>query len=105
MMSDKVIEDPVVKNLPPKKEKLFWIGTKLPSMGCMITVFSFFGFKEDLKCLLYQLNSSGRSFYEKHLTSAFTIIDTKSAFRHASYKYLKAQVSLVSFDVSTMRRI
>ena len=27
-------------------EKLFWKGSKMPSMGCLITVFSYYGYRD-----------------------------------------------------------
>ena len=45
----------------------FWSGTKLPSMGCLVTVFSYLGFKQELRKIVCHLSTAGSAFYYAHL--------------------------------------
>ena len=56
----------------PVKRKHFWAGTKLPSIGSIITVFSYVGYRDDIKQLLYLLSKSGQVFFDQHLDNLAT---------------------------------
>ena len=87
--------------------KFFWSGTKLPSMGCYITIFSFYGFYDQVKAMVYQLRTSGKAFFNKHLDNLVLIQDaSKSKFLGRRFKYLKADQKLFcNFDTTNFTNL
>ena len=49
------------------QRKLFWTGSRLPSMGCLITVFSYYDYRQEVRSVLCQLNKAGRNFFDTHM--------------------------------------
>ena len=63
-----------------QSKKHFWNGCKLPSMGCLITVFQYYGYRQQIESLLKLMSRQGASFYHAHLENESTemqVIDLK----------------------------
>jgi len=41
-------------------------------MGCLITVFSFYGFRDEVEALVTGMSRAGRPFFDKHLDNRAT---------------------------------
>ena len=53
-----------------QSDKNFLHSTKLPSIGCFLSVLQFSGGKKELKSLLKTLTKSGLAFYNRHIKSS-----------------------------------
>ena len=82
----------MVEALPAKNDKrlskLFWQGSRLPSMGCLITIFSFYGYKKDVQSLLRRMNMAGESFFDKHLDNQVIFKDDRLWFENKPHRYV-----------------
>ena len=57
----------MVKALQTKQKKTLWQGTRLPSSGCLQTVLTFVGYRDEVEPLCNLLNSSGKTFYNSYI--------------------------------------
>ena len=45
-------EESKIAPVSKRTRKHFWAGCKLPSMGCLVTVFQFFGYKDEIESIV-----------------------------------------------------
>ena len=70
----------------PKRKKHFWQGSRLPSIGCLLTVFSFYDYRAEVKSLLARINKAGLVFFFAHLDNDMTCV----AMRKLSFPSAKS---------------
>ena len=56
-----------IDQVPKRPRRHFWTGTKLPSMGCFITIFSFLDYGAEMKTIVCLLCRAGAPFFYTHL--------------------------------------
>ena len=60
-------EGMAIDQVPKRPRRHFWTGTKLPSMGCFITIFSFLDYGAEMKMIVCKLCRAGTPFFYTHL--------------------------------------
>ena len=85
----------VPAKIDARLQKLFWQGSNLPSMGCLITVFSFYGYRKEVQALLRRINVSGESFFDKHLDNQVIFRDDRLWFETKPHRYVNVGQGVV----------
>ena len=44
---------------PQRPRKLFWARSRLPSMGCLVTIFSYIGYKNEIQEIVTSMCRAG----------------------------------------------
>ena len=101
-MVEAIVTNTPQHNLTPTapKRKHFWHGSKLPSIGCMITVFSYYDYRSEVKSLLTQMNKAGRIFFYAHLDNMASI-----EMRKLSYPEVKTNLSIRIVDKTIVEKL
>lgn len=57
--------------------KFLWTGTALPSSGCLTTVLTFVGYRDEVKPLVMSLCKAGFGYYQSHVEKSMAFRDDK----------------------------
>ena len=60
-----------------RSKKFLWTGTKLPSSGCLLTVLTFVGYRDEIKPLILSLCRAGAPYYQSHVEKSRAFRDDK----------------------------
>ena len=73
---------------PQRPRKLFWIGSRLPSMGCMVTIFSYMGYKDEIQGIVTSICRAGAIFFHQHLDNEASTKDWRLSFPTKKHRYV-----------------
>ena len=65
------------KSAVKKNNKHLWTGTRLPSSGCLLTVLTFAGYRDEIKPLVFSLCTAGAAYYQKFVQTSRAFRDDK----------------------------
>ena len=60
-----------------RRVKHLWTGTRLPSSGCLLTVLTFTGYRDEIEPLVFSLCKAGAAYYRSHVQTSRAFRDDK----------------------------